>query len=82
MSAKTYRFIPNYSDEEIARIQLEGLRNTIARAMNSPQYRGILAPCGVQPGDIRSLDDIRQSKETIWPAELADIVQGLQTLER
>jgi hypothetical protein len=29
-----------------------------------------------------SLDDIRDSKETIWPAELADIVQGLQTLER
>lgn len=64
MSAKTYRFIPNYSDEEIARIQLEGLRNTIARAMNSPQYRGILAPCGVQPGDIRSLDDIRRLPTT------------------
>ena len=55
-----YRFLPRYSADELARIQLDGLRFTVAQALRSPQYREKLAACGVEPGDIRSLDDLRR----------------------
>lgn len=55
-----YRFIPQYSTDELARIQLEGLRYTLTQALRSPQYQQKLADCGVTPGDIRSLDDLRR----------------------
>ena len=60
MPDRTFRFIPRHDDEELARIQLEGLRWTVGQAMNSPQYRKILDGCGVLPGDIRGLDDLRR----------------------
>ena len=53
-----YRFIPQYDDEELARIQLDGLRYTVAQALKSPQYREHLGD--VHPEDIRSLDDLRR----------------------
>ena len=55
-----YRFIPQYSADELAHIQLEGLRYTLTQALRSPQYRQKLADCGVAPGDIHSLDDLRR----------------------
>ena len=59
-----YRFIPHYSADELARIQLDGLRFTVAQALRSPQYRQKLSACGVTPGDIRSLDDLRRLPTT------------------
>ena len=59
MANKHYRFIPSYADEQLAELQLTGLRSTLARAANSQQYREILAPSGLSdPRDITSLDDI------------------------
>lgn len=55
-----YRFIPSYTPEELERIQLEGLRWTLARASRSPQYRKKLDACGVAPQDIKSLADLRR----------------------
>ena len=56
----SYRFIPQLSDEEISRKQLEGLRFTVRQAWNAPQYREKLRACGVTPDDITSLDDLRR----------------------
>jgi len=56
----SYRFIPQLTDEEIHRKQLEGLRYTVRQAWNSPQYRAKLEACGVKPDDITSLDDLRR----------------------
>lgn len=50
------RFIPDYDEEELASIQLEGLRWTIGQALHSPQYAQKLA--GIEPGDIKSLADL------------------------
>ena len=60
MEQQSYRFIPHLEEETLRQIQLEGLRQTVARAANSPQYRARLAACGVTPQDIRSLDDLRR----------------------
>ena len=59
-----YRFIPQLQPEELQKIQLEGLRWTIAQAQKSPQYRSILKTCGVKPQDIRSLDDLHRLPTT------------------
>ncbi|MCR4666140.1 MAG: phenylacetate--CoA ligase [Desulfovibrio sp.] len=61
---KTYTFIPALSDDEIADIQLNGLKKTLRQALNSPQYQSILAPADVQPDDIKSLDDLRKLPTT------------------
>lgn len=52
------RFIPDISEDEIAGIQLKGLRWTVAHARNSPQYRKKLDSRGVGAEDIRSVDDV------------------------
>ncbi|MCH5277256.1 MAG: phenylacetate--CoA ligase [Desulfovibrionaceae bacterium] len=53
------RFIPQYSEDELARRQLEGVRWTIGHALaGSPQYRAKLGD--IRPEDIRSLDDVRK----------------------
>ena len=56
----SYRFIPQLTDEEIRRKQLEGLRYTVRQAWNAPQYRAKLQSCGVTPDDVESLDDLRR----------------------
>ena len=56
----SYRFIPQLTDEDIRRKQLEGLRYTVRQAWNSPQYRAKLEASGVKPDDITSLDDLRR----------------------
>ena len=54
----TRRFIPSYTDEELFKIQTEGLRWTMHQAEKSPQYRVIFRKAGVCADDIRSLDDL------------------------
>lgn len=55
-----YRFIPQYDEEQLAQIQLDGLKWTLGQARNSPQYQTILNDCGVFPEDIKSLADLRK----------------------
>ncbi len=55
----TARFIPNLSADEIAAIQLDGLKWTVNHAYeHSPFYHDRLQAAGVAPGDITSLDDL------------------------
>ncbi len=55
---KSYRFIPQLSDDAIADIQLQGLRFTVERALQSPQYRKKLG--NISANDIKSLDDLQR----------------------
>lgn len=58
---KQHRFLQEYSNEELARIQLEGLQWTVNHvAQNSPFYQKHFAAHGVTPQDIRSLDDLQR----------------------
>jgi phenylacetate-CoA ligase len=54
-------FMPTYrSYEELAQIQLEGLKWTVAHAYRgSDYYRRRLDGAGVKPGDVQTLDDLR-----------------------
>ena len=60
MEKRTFRFIPNLSDEELAKIQLQGLQETVQRAATSPQYQKIFAKAGFNPQDVHSLDDLKK----------------------
>ena len=56
-----YRFIPELTAEELADKQLEGLKKTVVHtAENSPFYQEQYKKQGVEPGDIRSLDDLQK----------------------
>ncbi|MCJ2164600.1 MULTISPECIES: phenylacetate--CoA ligase [unclassified Pseudodesulfovibrio] len=56
-----HRFIPHLTEEQIADIQLAGLQWTTRHAYaNSPFYQARLKETGVEPGDIKTLDDIRK----------------------
>ncbi len=60
MSGK-YRFIPELEPEEIAQKQLNGLKWTVSHtAENSPFYGLRYKEKSIEPGDIKSLDDIRK----------------------
>lgn len=49
------------SRDELAAVQLEGLRRTVAHVWaNNDFYRARLSQAGVEPGDIRSLEDVRE----------------------
>ncbi len=55
-----HRFIPNLTDEQIADTQLEGLKWTTAHAFQgSPFYRAQMKALGLEPGDIKTLDDLQ-----------------------
>lgn len=55
-----YRFIPQYSPEQLRRIQEDGLRWTVMHAYaRSPQYRTKLKEAGVDPCALEGLDDLR-----------------------
>lgn len=58
----TVSFMPVLaSSEELAALQLQGLQWTVAHAYhNSPFYRERLDRAGVQPDQVRSLDDLRR----------------------
>lgn len=54
-----YRFIPQYSPEELLAVQEDGLRWTVLHAYaRSPQYRAKLQAAGVNPTEIRTLSDL------------------------
>ena len=56
-----HRFIPNLTEEQIADIQLEGLKWTAQHVYaNSPFYKARWRETGVEPGDVRTLDDLRR----------------------
>jgi len=46
--------------EALAALQVERLRQTVARTMNVPFYREAYARLGITPDSIRSLDDLRR----------------------
>lgn len=53
------RFIPRLPAEEITRIQTEGLKWTVEHAYaGSPAYRAKFRAAGLEPGDVKSLDDL------------------------
>jgi len=56
---ETGRFIPHLSADELAKIQLDGLKWTVNHAYaGSPFYRARLKEAGVEPGDIKSMADL------------------------
>lgn len=54
------REIETIGREELAVLQLQRLKETVARALNSEYYRKILGDKKLGPGSIRSLDDLRR----------------------
>ncbi len=54
------RFLPDYDEENLEKMQMEGVRSTIARAFSSPQYKKKLEDAGVRPEDIKTIDDVRR----------------------
>ncbi|SDN48814.1 phenylacetate-CoA ligase [Desulfonauticus submarinus] len=55
-----YRFFPNFTKEELAKIQLEGLKWTVNHAyQGSAQYQKKLKKSGIHPNDIKSLEDLQ-----------------------
>ncbi|XXJ18926.1 phenylacetate--CoA ligase family protein [Desulfovibrio caledoniensis] len=56
-----HRFIPHLTEEQIADIQLEGLKWTVGHThANSPFYQARFRKTGLEPGDVTSLDDLRK----------------------
>ncbi len=55
------RFIPDISADELAGIQLEGLRWTLEHVFRGSEFHHArLRETGFEPGDLRSLDDLRR----------------------
>ncbi len=48
------------SREEIKKLQLERLQQTVRHCMNSPFYKKRFEEAGLKPEDIKSLDDVRK----------------------
>ncbi len=67
-------FMPSYSSyDELAEIQLKGLRWTVDHAYNgSAAYKAKLDDAGYKPGDIKSLDDLTNLPFTTS----ADLAEG------
>lgn len=54
-------FIPDISADELAAIQLDGLRWTLEHAFQGSEfYRSRLREAGFEPGDLTGLDDLRR----------------------
>jgi len=52
--------------EEFRKIQLERLKQTVERAYNNvPHYKEKLTEAGIEPGDIKTLDDIKKIPFTV-----------------
>ena len=57
--ATTYRFLKNYTEDELTAIQAEGLNWTLRHAYaGNPAYRERLAQAGYDPGQTLGLDDL------------------------
>ncbi len=54
------RKIETIGREELAALQLRRLKETVARALNSPYYRKVLGDEKLGPDSIHSLDDLRR----------------------
>jgi phenylacetate-CoA ligase len=55
----TRRFLKDYSEDEIKALQLKGLQWTVAHAYaGSPAYRARFQEAGLEPGDVKSLDEL------------------------
>lgn len=53
------RFIPLLNQEQISATQLDGLKWTVRHAYdNSPAYRAKFEAAGLEPGDVKTLDDL------------------------
>ena len=60
MSGDCFHPVERASRDEIAALQLERLRATLTSAYtNVPHYRAAFDARGVQPGDLKTLDDLR-----------------------
>lgn len=60
LEKNAYRFVPHYTPEELARIQLEGLRWTVRQAFKSAQYREKFKEAGMGVNDIDSLEALAE----------------------
>ncbi len=57
----SHRFIPDLTEEQIADKQLDGLKWTAKHAFdNSPFYKANMESKGVNPAEIKTLDDLRK----------------------
>ncbi|GAB6888849.1 phenylacetate--CoA ligase [Desulfothermus okinawensis JCM 13304] len=55
-----YRFLNEYSEDELREVQLQGLKNTIKHVYKGSEfYRKRLKEKGIGPDDIKSLDDLK-----------------------
>jgi phenylacetate-CoA ligase len=53
------RFIPDLTPEQFAEKQLQGLKWTVEHAYNGcPAYKNKLSGAGIEPGDVKILDDL------------------------
>ena len=57
---KFYNPEETLSRPEIEALQLERLKKTVEHCMNSPFYRKRFTEIGLEPGDIKTLDDLRK----------------------
>ncbi len=66
--------------QEIERVQMVRLRNTVERAMRSRLYRERLQAAGVSPESLRTLDDVRRIPCTTKDDLRSQYPDGLNTL--
>ncbi len=75
--------IETISREDLARAQLEGLRETVRSALRTTFYTGRLAEAGIRsPDDIRSLDDLRRIPFTTKDDLRRAFPEGLLAVDR
>jgi len=67
---------------ELALLQAERLRSSVARAALAPFYREALARAGVEPGDVRSAGDVRRLPFTVKEDLRKNYPLGLVTVPR
>ena len=66
MSTPVWDPVETISQDAMAALQAERLRSCVAHvAVNVPMYRERLGAVGMGPGDVRSLDDLRQLPFTV-----------------
>jgi phenylacetate-CoA ligase len=76
------RKIETIGREELAALQLRRLKETVARALNSPYYRKVLGDNKLGPESIRSLDDLRRFPFTAKDDLRASYPRALLAVDR
>ena len=74
--------VETQSRDQLAQLQLQRLRETLARAVRSPFYRRLLAQTGVAPETLRDLTDLRHLPFTCKEDLRAQYPYGLVACER